>query len=177
MLNNFTYIQKNKMLLPVFVIGLLLCWFLAVNKTVDAISLNHKLNNEQQEENDLSFNPAYIQRKSAALDQILKSYQVGDQWNDQLWMQSSAIAAKQNVAVDFTLNKPPAEVDTTSVGSNQSLFFYGNYVQLAKLIDTLERTPGIGKIAALQVKLKKSDLSAGEVGKCVLRLDFKGLKK
>src|SRR5690349_12768753 len=113
MLNRLDPIQKKKLLLPLFVLGLLLCWFLAFNKTFDAIKLNRKLKEESEKGNDISFNPAHVQQKLAALNEILKSYKVSEQWNDELWLQSSAVAARQNVLVDFTLDKPSDEVDST----------------------------------------------------------------
>jgi|GEM_PF-451954 len=178
MLNNLDPIKKNKLLLPAFVAGLLLCWFLAFSKTFDAVKLNQKLRGDAEKESDISFNPTHVQEKLAALNLLLKSYKVSDDWNDQLWMQSSAIAARQNVGVDFTLDKPTEDVDTATVGKSQkaqSLYFYGGFIQLIKLVDTLERTRGIGKISALQIKAPKADL-VGERGKmCVLRLDFGGV--
>lgn len=175
MLNRLSYVQKNKLLLPVFGVGLLLCWFLAFNKTFEAVRLNNKLSEESQPGSDISFNPTYVQRKLTALDKILKGYKVADDWNDRLWIQSSAIAARQNVGVDFVLNKVSADTDSTSTGMTQSLYFYSNYVQLVKLVDTLESINGIGKISALQVKAPKADPTDEKSKKCVLRLDFRGM--
>jgi len=175
MLNRFSYVQKNKSLLPVFGVGLLLCWFLAFKKTFEVIKLNNKLSEESKLGSDISFNPSYVQRKLTALDKILKGYKVTEDWNDKLWIQSSAIAAKQNVGVDFVLNKVTAEADSTSAGRTQALYFYSNYVQLVKLVDTLESLNGIGKISALQVKAPKVDPTDEKSKKCVLRLDFKAL--
>ena len=175
MLNRLSYVQKNKLLLPVFGVGLLLCWFLAFNKTFEAVRLNNKLSEESKPGSDISFNPTYVQRKLTALDKILKGYKVADDWNDRLWIQSSAIAARQNVGVDFVLNKVSADTDSTSTGMTQSLYFYSNYVQLVKLVDTLESINGIGKISALQVKVPIADPTDEKSKKCVLRLDFRGM--
>lgn len=175
MLNRLDPIQKNKLLLPLFVLGLLLCWFLAFNKTFEAIQLNWKLKEDSEKGNDISFNPVHVQQKLAALNGILKSYQVSEQWNDELWLQSSAVAARQNVLVDFTLDKPSDEVDSIAVGKSQLLYFYGGFIQLVKLVDTLERTRTIGKISALQLKAPKEDEVGDRGMKVVLRLDFKGI--
>jgi len=177
MLDRFSYVQKNKFLLPLFGLGLLLCWFLAFDKTFDAVKLNNKLSEESELGSDISFNPSYVQRKLSALDKILKGYKVSEDWNDKLWMQSSAVATKQNVGVDFVLNKVSSETDSTSAGRTQSLYFYSNYVQLVKLVDTLEGLPGIGKIVALQVKAPMADPTDDKSKKCVLRVDFRGLMK
>jgi hypothetical protein len=178
MLNRLDPIKRNKLLLPLFVVGLLLCWFMAFSKTFDALKLNRKLKMESDKSNDISFNPAHVQQKLAALNLILKSYKVKEDWHDQLWMQSSSIAARQNVPVDFTLDKPSVDSDSTSVGKlqrMQSLYFYGGFIQLVKLVDTLEHTMGIGKISGLQIKSPKSNLIGDKGKKCVLRLDFRGM--
>ncbi|RQO69374.1 hypothetical protein DBR43_14910 [Pedobacter sp. KBW06] len=171
------YIQKNKLLLPLVGIGLLLSWFLAFSKTFDAILLHRKLNVDTVQENDISFNPVYVQRKQAALDRILKGYQVGEDWSDLLWMRGSEIAAKHRVGIEYTAANTSSESDSTTVGRLQSLKFYGNFVQLVKLIDTLEKTSGIGKISAMQIKAPKQDLLNDSARKNMLSLDFKGLDR
>lgn len=175
MFSRFSYIQKNKLLLPLFVAGLLLCWFLAFSKTFEAVQLNRRLSEEASKSNDISFNPVYTQRKLSALNEILKGYKVVGQWNDQLWMQSSAIAAKHGVSVDFTLNRAGMETDSTQVGQSQTLYFHGRFVQLVKVIDTLESLKGIGKISGLKVKAPKADAEGDKQGKSELRVDFRGI--
>lgn len=175
MFPKLNYIQRNKLLLPLLGVGILLSWFLAFSKTFDAIMLHRKLNVESVQESDISFNAVYVQRKQAALDRILKGYQVGEEWNDLLWMKGSEIAARQNVGIEYAVAKTSGESDSTTVGRVQSLKFYGNFIQLVKLIDTLERSSKIGKISALQLKAPKVDLLNEQAGKNELRLDFKGL--
>lgn len=172
MLNRLDPIKKNKLLLPVFVMGILLSWFLAFSKTFDAVGLNRKLKDASEKENDISFNPSYIQQKLSALDLILKGYKVKEDWNDHLWMQASSIAAKKNVSIDFTLDRPSAEIDSTLIGETQSLYFYGDFIQHVKLVDTLERVRGIGKISALQFKASKRDVVGNREKISALRLDF-----
>lgn len=171
----FSYTNRKKMLLPLFGLGLLLSWFLAFSKTFEAVTLHSKLSAKSDQGNDLSFNPVYVQRKQVALDQLLNGYGVGDDWNDHLWMKVSEIAAKRNVSIDYTATKPPIEKDSVAVGMTQSLYFYGNYVQLVRLIDTLESISKIGKISSLQLKAPNPDILNERAGKNILRLDFKGL--
>lgn len=175
MLNRLDPIKKNKLLLPLFILGLILCWFLAFNKTFDALKLNAQLTRTSEKGNDISFNPSYVQQKLLSLDLILKGYKVKNDWNDILWMQASSIAASQQVAIDFTLDRPSAEVDSNSVEQGQSLYFQSGFIQLVKLMDTLERVKGIGKVSALQLKAPKRDVVGDIEKRCVLRIDFKGL--
>lgn len=179
MFKKFSYVQRNKMLLPLAGIGVILCWFLAFSNTFEAMALNRKLNRESLPVGgDVSFNPAHAQRKLMALDSILKGYEVKkSRWNDDLWMRTSSIAAKYDVGIEYMAGKDIVERDSTVIGSLQTLHFYGGYVQLVKLIDTLEGVPGIGKISALQVKAPKKSYGSDEVGECVLRLDFRAVEE
>lgn len=175
MFNRLSYIRKNKLLIPATVVALLLCWFLAFNKTYQAIQINRQLSSQIPSEEDIAFNPAHTQRKLAALQNILKSYRVNEaEWSNQLWMKASAIAMKQNVGIDYTMTRPEVEKDTTAIGVSETLYCYGNYQQLVKLIDTLEKMPSIGRISALQVKAPKEDATGERAKQCVLKVEFRG---
>lgn len=50
-------------------------------------------------------------------------------------------------------------------------------MSLNKLVDTLERSKGIGQISALQLKAPNADVVGGREKMCVLRLDFRGMVK
>lgn len=176
MFSKFSYIQKNKFLLPVAGLGILLCWFFAFNKTFEAIKLNNELKSQAVTSSDLSFNPLHTEKKLAALKSILKSYRVNpSEWSNELWMKASSIAMKQQVGIDYTKSKPIVEKDTTITGISETIYCYGQYIQLVKLIDTLERTPAIGKISALQVRAPKEDVVGARAGQCVLRIEFRGI--
>ena len=168
-------VQKNRLLLPVTGAVILLCWFLAFSKTFEAIQMNRQLSGQIANDDDISFNPAYTERKLAALNRILKSYQINEaEWSNHLWMKASAIAMKQGVGIDYSLTKPVTEPDTTALGLKETLYCYGNYLQLVKLVDTLERIPAIGKISALQIKAPKEDVVGERANQCILKLQFTG---
>lgn len=176
MLAKLSYKQKNKLLIPLVVVGLILAWVLAFSNTFNAFLLHRTLVEQSKVATDLSFNPKYLLRKQEALSQILKGYKVDKDWTDVLWLRSSHLAASQNVGLDYTLTKPLTETDSTKAGIVQSLYFYGNYRQLVKLMDTLEKSPRIGKISAIQVKAPKADLTSERTNKNMLRIDFKALE-
>jgi len=180
MINKLNYRQRNKLLLPLTAFGLLLCWFFAFSKTFDAICLHHSFEQEAAglAQNDLSFNPVHAQKKLNALNEIIKAYRVNpEQWHNDIWLKVSAVAGARNVSIDYTLTQPPIERDSTAVGVNQSLHFYGGYAELVKLMDTLERMPGIGKVSAVQMKAPLKDLLSERKDKCVLKVDFKGIER
>jgi len=171
-------VQKNKLLLPSTGIIIVLCWYLAFSKTVEAIRVNRQLTNQPVNTEDISFNQVYAKRKLVALDRILGSYRVNEtQWSDQLWLRASAIAMKYGMGIDYTMSRPVDEADTTTAGDKETLYCYGNFLQLVKLIDTLEKLPSIGQISALQIKAPKADAVAERGKQCLLKLTFRGLKQ
>ena len=176
MLKRMSYSRKNKLLLPVAALGMALCWFFAISRTFEAVKLHAELQREVETGNDISYNGAHTQKKLEALRGILKSYKVhGENWSNELWMRASAIAMKGQVGIDYTMTRPEAEIDTTRIGSTETLYCYGRYLQLVKLVDTLERSKGIGKISALQIKSPKEEIRGERAGQCALKIEFKGL--
>jgi len=174
MFKQLTYPQKNRLLVPVTAVVFVLCWYLAFSKTFEALLIHRELTQQSSGAEDLSYNPAYQERKLAALQKIWKSYRVNKtEWGNELWMKTSALALRENVGIDYTQALPVT--DTTAIGKTEIIYCYGDYVQLVKLIDTLERTPGIGIIAALQVKAPKKDMTGERANQCSLKLEFKGL--
>lgn len=176
MLRKLSYKQKNKLLLPVAAAGLLICWFFAFNKTAEALSLHGELSKQQPGNDNISFNQLHAERKLDALNKILKSYQVKEaDWSNELWMKTSDLAMKEHIGIDYTAMKPLAEKDSLLLGLNQIVNCYGNFTQLVKLVDTLERTNKIGRIMALQITAPKEDAVGEHSGKCVMRIEFKGI--
>lgn len=176
MIRNLSYKQKNKLLWPVAAAGLLICWFFAFNKTAEALSLHSELIKQQPGNEDISFNQLHEERKLDALNKILKSYQVKEaDWSNELWMKTSDLAMKEHIGIDYTVTKPLAEKDSTLLGINQVVNCYGNFTQLVKLVDTLEKTNKIGKIMALQITAPKEDAIGEHSGKSLMKIEFKGI--
>ena len=176
MLKKLSYLQKNKLLLPLVAIGLILCWYFAFSNTYEAIRLHHELKGQSAVVEDLSFNPVHTEKKLQALKGILKSYRVNPSyWGNDLWMKASSMAMKQQVGIDYTRSKPAAEKDSTAVGAFETLYCYGHYIQLVKLIDTLEHIPGIGKVSALQIKAPKEETTGNRAGQAVLKMELRGI--
>lgn len=157
-------------------VGIVLCWYFAFSNTFEAIKLHSELKGQSAVAEDLSFNPVHTEKKLAALKDILKSYRINpSDWSNELWMKSSAMAMKQQVGIDYTRSKPVVEKDTTAVGAFETLYCYGHYIQLVKLIDTLERTSGIGKVSAIQIKAPKEETTGNRAGQAILRMELRGI--
>jgi hypothetical protein len=174
-MSQLTFALKNKLLLPLFGVVLLICWFAAFGKTFDAIKMNHQLQQASEPgAEDLSFNAQYSNRKTDALDQIINSYKVKEsQWSDALWLKSSSVAVKNKVSIDYSIAGPGTAPDSTAVGINQKILFYGSYTSLIKVIDTLEKIDGIGKISGIQIQGPAKSQAEGKVPRCALKIDFK----
>lgn len=156
-----------------------MCWFLAFNKTFDAMKVHFQLKNISRfkdNDQDLSFNSKYSERKAQALNKILESYRVDRKhWNNDVWLTVSSLAASQKVEIDFNAIKPQVEADTNAVGVEQSFLFYGDYISLVKLLDKLEKTSNIGRISGVQIKTQSKDLTGSSMDICQLELNFQGI--
>jgi hypothetical protein len=179
MFNKISYSQKNKLLVPVILVLVILCWLLAFNKTFEAIRMHAQLSDNNPPgdiDQDVSFNPNYLKRKLHALDLILESYSVNEkQWIDDVWLTVSALAASKKVDIDFTATKPITEIDSNTAGVRQSLLFYGDYLSLVKLLDTLEHTSRIGRISGVQISSQSKEVQTGTVDKCKMEVRLQGL--
>lgn len=175
-MKKLNYKQKNKLLLPVAGAGLLICWFFAFNKTLEALSLHTELSKQQPGVDNIAFNQLHASNKQDALNSIIKSYQVKEaDWSNELWMKASEMAMKEHVGIEYTVTKPVAEKDSTVLGLNQTLNYYGGFTQLVRLVDTLEKTNKIGRIMALQIIAPKEDVIGERSGKSLMKIEFKGI--
>jgi hypothetical protein len=178
MLKQISFVRKNKFLPPAAVVLLILCWVLAFDKTYEAIRINRELQSQMPGEEDIAYNPNHTERKLAALNKILKSYQINESdWSNQLWMRASAISAKYQVGIDYTLTKVSADKDTTQIGLAENLVCYGDYLQLVRIVDTLEKIQGIGRVSALQIKAPKEDATGERAKQCMMKIAFRGFNK
>jgi hypothetical protein len=174
-----TFTQKNKFLTPGIVLLVIMCWFLAFNKTFEAIKVHYQLKDSSQLDHnnqDLSFNSNYTERKTQALSIILESYSVDKKhWNNDVWLTVSSLAASQKVAIDFTITGPHIEPDTNSIGIKQRFSFYGDYISLVKLLNVLEHTSKIGRISDVEIKTHSKDVQSSLPDKCKLEINLQGL--
>ena len=174
MFSKLNYVQKNKLLPAAIILLFTFCWFLSFDQTYEVIKIHNKFNNTTDLE-VVSFNPDYSKRKLNALNAILQSYNVNkNRWSNDVWLTVSSLALSKKVDIDFAAKEPGDESDSTSLGVKQSFFFFGNYVQLVKLIDTLEHTPRIGQISDVQIKIQKSKMDHELLSSCRMQITLQG---
>lgn len=172
-----SYSTRNKLLLAVTAFVLLLSWFLAFKKTVNAIVLNHHLKKMSAQNNNLSYNPEYVNRRLAQLDRILGRFEADpDDWKDQFWLKISSVADEKGVEVIY---RPvnAATTDSTTTELRESIGFRGKFKDLVILLDTLEKTEGIGKIASAGFGKEKASGQSEEAVKIILKTDFKSISR
>lgn len=154
----------------------LLSWNLAFKKTFNEIERNRSLTETSSVNADLTINPDYIKRKNIALNNLLAQYKVdSSEWKNGFWLHVSAIAENKGVEVIYR----PAKNQTVDTAAylKQAIQFKGDYKKLVLLVDSLEKTIGIGKLTSAElIKESKNNLS-GSADKIVLNTDFKALKK
>lgn len=149
-------------------------WNFAFKNTVDAISLNRKLNFQAEDRSVIAFNPEYLNKKNKILDKVLKRYTLDSaEWRDEFWLKISRIAASKDIRGDFHPDKinNTLSSDPASVISRQSILFEGDYTNLVGLLDSVQKTEDLGFITSAVFR-KVDSRQQNERGKLNLKLLF-----
>jgi len=177
-MGKLSYSVKNKLLLPAVIVLLLLSWNLAFKKTYDAIVLNRQLNKASTEASDLSDNPDFLKRKAEVLTLVLNRYKVdSSDWNNEFWLNVSSAAVNRGLEVIYRPEKNALKTDSVQTGLNQSIQFRGEFKGLVQLLDTLEKSKGLGKIVSIRFEKEKRDFSDDRPEKILLKTDFRAIQK
>lgn len=178
MLSRIPYSVKNKLLIPVGLILLLLCWNLAVKNTYRAVSLNKQLKRSTSEIQDLSGNPYFLKRKAAALTQVLSQYRVdSSDWQNEFWLKVSGIAASGGLQVIYQPDNNLSSSDTIEAALQQTIRFKGEFKELVCLLDSLEHSKGTGKLISACFEKDKTGPSGQENRLILLTTDFRAIPK
>lgn len=155
-----------------------LCYVLAFAPTLDAVSLHSELQSEKKDELVMEGSYTNLQRKNNFYKVALKAYHVKNEEREQrLWQAVSGMAIAQQVdislepqlalAVDTTMHKEIVE---------QHFNFTGDYFGLVKLLDTLHRNQGNGRIGKLKISSNRGVGSEEFVdGKLDMSVTLKGV--
>lgn len=174
--------SRHKKILSYVVAALVfyLCYVLAFAPTLDAVKLHSELQSEKQDELVMEGSYTNLQRKNNFYKDALKAYHVKNEEREQrLWQAVSGMAIAQQV--DITLEPQLSlAVDTTMQKEivEQHFNFTGDYFGLVKLLDTLHRSPGNGRIGKLKIS-SKSGVASDEFadGKLNMSVTLKGVLK
>ena len=148
--------NKNYLLAGICLVLVLLCWQLAFKKTFAAVALNHELELKDQDKSAMAYNPNYLEQKHKVLGQLLSRYTVDSvAWKNDFWLAISRISELNRVNVEYNPGKLKLLGDSSDVTARQNISFEGDYGNLVRLLDSLEKTKGIGLISSLGFRTKK----------------------
>jgi len=148
-------IKRDYLLIVGGFLLLLLCYQLAIKRTIEAWHQHQQLKKQVARSADLSYQPGYLERKRLNLDKILRHYNA-DTTNlrSNLLSNISSIAEEQNVVLsevpgkDASFNRSPFSLEKLS--------FEGDYFALLKTLNKLQSTVQAGIIRSVSLHLKKN---------------------
>lgn len=162
-------VKKEYLLAAATAVLLLFCYQLAFKKTLEAWQVNRQLKAQAARAADLSYQPAYLERKNSNLARILARYQT-----DTLAFRSStintiaAIAAKEQVKLsEVPVQNPFYHADRFMI---QKLGFEGGFFALEKVLDQLQASKDIGMVRSADFKVVEVRAGSKPVRQLVLEV-------
>jgi len=162
-------IKKEYLLIAAAIALLLLCYQLAFKKTVAAWQINKQLKEQIAQASDLSYQPAYLERKNNNLSKIIGRYKT-----DTVTFRSNTISAISSIAEKegVKLSEVPLQ---DSIYHNdqfiiQKLNFEGSFFALTKVLNQLHAANGVGVVRAAAYKVTSLRSGAVHSKKLVLEV-------
>jgi hypothetical protein len=153
--------KKNMVIVGAMIIVLYIAYQFSFKHTFDAIVLNQQLKREQVNDQASDGGFTQINQKNKFYLSAIKSYKVKkEDRENRLWQAVSGMAVANDVDISFNPNLALVTADTITVKNgivSQQFNFKGNYFNLVKLLDTISKTDGIGKISDLKLSTKKDN--------------------
>ncbi|MBB6239888.1 hypothetical protein HDC90_004550 [Pedobacter sp. AK013] len=180
MLEKLTLKNKKVIMVLLMIVVVYLAYVFSFEKAISAIALNRQLKAAQQlgQEPDAAF--PQLERKHAFYQSVLKGYRVRQEDRENhLWQSVSAMAIAKNVEINFSPNITTAEKDTSEIARGiviQKFIFKGKYFDMVKLLDTLEKSQGIGRISGAKLMKKKANGNEEKTDKLTLELQLVGIE-
>ena len=173
MWNKLDHQKKNLLSIAGMVLCLYIAYVFSFRHTIAALQLNRQLKKEQGADQSLTNSSAQVSRKNNFYANAVKSYTVKkEDRENRLWQAVSGMALAQNVNINFN---PKAQFITDSLALQKGLVtqqfaFKGDYFNLVKLLDTMGKSRGIGKIYDLKLFTKKEN--ADQQNKSQLKMEL-----
>lgn len=172
--------RKRRLLLYlVMVILTYVSWVSSFQKSISAMSLNRQLKQNQREQVLPDAGYGQLNRKHIFYQKVLKGYQVriADREN-RLWQSISGMAIAGQVEIAYDKEKLSLEADTLALmkGSTTDRFrFTGNYRRIISLLDTMEKSNGIGRLSELSILKSKAETAEVKPGQLEVELTLSGI--
>lgn len=162
-------IRKDYLLIAATIILFLLCYQLAFRKTLEAWQTNRQLKTQLAQAADLSYQPAYLQRKNHNLDKIIAFYKT-----DTAAFRSNSISAIASIAEkeqvklsEVPVQNPLYRADEFTI---QKLRFEGGFFPLIKVLDQLQALRDIGIIRSVAFKTTETRSATAPAKKLTLEV-------
>lgn len=159
MWNKLSVKQKKILLFGCIFLIAYVAYVFSFAHTFAAIKLNKQL--EKQENATKNFDGTLPQMVSKNMYYLaaLKSYTIKTEDHEsRLWQSISGIAVAQAVNISFNPMVNTVDTNSTSRDIYKPKFnFKGNYFNMVKLLDSLSKTNGIGRISTLKLTSKKEN--------------------
>ena len=168
-------VKKAYLLLLATILLLIVAYKLAFKKTIEAWQINSQLKEQIIQATDLSYQPAYLERKNRNLSQIINRYKTDTAaFRSNSISAISEIAAKENVKLSEVPMQDP--LYHTNQFIIQKLNFEGDFFSLTRTLNKLQSTKGIGVVRAASYKSVKTILNTDEAKKLVLEVYLETVK-
>jgi len=144
-------IKKKHLLIAATAILFLFCYQLAFKRTLEAWRVNKQLQTKVAAAVDVSYQPAYVQRKNANLDRIIAFYKTDTTALRSSIVSAIGVLAEQNQVKlsEVPVQNPLYHTDQFII---QRLGFEGDFFTLLKMLNELQALKGIGIIRSAVFK-------------------------
>jgi hypothetical protein len=168
-------IKKEYLLIAGAILLLLLSYQFALKKTIEAWQINKRLKTQLTQAADLSYQPAYIERKSDNLSLVINRYKTDTvAFRSSIISTISLIAEKENVKLsEVPVQDPAYHTDQFII---QKLSFEGSFFALTKVLNELQATGGIGLARSVTYKIMGAKANPDESKKLVMEIYFETAK-
>lgn len=151
-----------------------ICYVFAFKKTIAAWQLNRELKARVAAAQDLSLQPAYLERKDANLKKLLNLYRADTlSFRNEKVNLIAAAAESVNARLSEVPNDEPAYHGNKWV--IQRLDFQGSYFALTRLLDKVEHLPSVGVIRCAEYQLNRNP-TAQDKTQLSIRIYFEFIK-
>ena len=157
------------------ILAFLLCYQLAFKKTIAAWQIHRQLTTQMARANDLSYQPAYMERKSMNLSRVIGLYKADTvTFRSNTISRIAGIGEKENVKLsEVPLQDPLYHTDKFIL---QKLVFEGSFFAITNVLNQLQNTPDIGLVRAFTYRSIGIKSSNDEARKLVLEVYIEMIK-
>lgn len=168
-------LKKEYLLVAGSILLLIVSYQLAFKRTIEAWQLHGRLQKELAQANGAVNQPAYLERKSHNLDQIISLYKTDTTiFRSNTISAIASIAEKENVKLSEVPTQDPIYHNDTFI--IQKLDFEGDYFALAKVFNLLQSTKNIGVPRSVIFRTVKAKASEEDSKKLIMEIYFETVK-